>query len=140
MFLKFNMIFLKLNLIPPFDNQLQNAQSLEKAGTNFDETILLPDDDIVQEDNEDDGRQYNTEGADQKEDDSCSHYYRSTEISRLSHFRFTLPELRSTFSSAFSASTSLFQILSCTKIEKGSEFEKWRWWTNTDFYHSVKTI
>ena len=73
---------------------------------------------------------YNTEGADQKEDDSCSHYCRSTEISRLSHFRFTLPEINFVISILIiNSNNSLFQILSCTKIEKGSEIEKWRWWT-----------
>ena len=54
-----------------------------------------------------------------KEDDSCSHYCRSTEISRLSHFRFTLPEINFVISILIiNSDTSLFQILYCTKIEK----------------------
>ena len=80
-------------------------------------------------------------GLIRKEDDNCSHYCRSTEISRLSHFRFTLPEINFVISILIiNSDTSLFQILSCAKIGKGSELEKWRWWAITDFYHSVKTI
>ena len=55
--------------------------------------LLLPDDDIIGKIMEMMGDNTIQRGLIRKEDDSCSHYCRSTEISRLSHFRFALPEI-----------------------------------------------